>query len=66
MRPNTLFSLFLHENGYVNDRKTPGEIALEQYDRATNNGIVFEWITFDEGYGSKPEFLRQLDARKDD
>ena len=39
------------------------KIALEQYDRATNNGIVFEWLTFDEGYGSKPEFLRQLEAR---
>jgi SRSO17 transposase len=39
------------------------QIALEQYDRATNNGIVFDWITFDEYYGSKPEFLRQLDAR---
>ena len=39
------------------------EIALEQYDRARKNGIVFEWITFDEGYGSKPVFLRQLDAR---
>jgi SRSO17 transposase len=39
------------------------QIALEQYDRATNNGIVFDWITFDEYYGSKPEFLRQLDVR---
>jgi SRSO17 transposase len=39
------------------------QIALEQYDRATKNGIVFEWLTFDEGYGGKPEFLRQLDAR---
>ena len=39
------------------------QIALEQYDRAAKNGIVFEWITFDEGYGSKPEFLRQLEAR---
>jgi SRSO17 transposase len=39
------------------------QIALEQYDRATKNGIKFEWITFDEGYGSKPEFLRQLDER---
>jgi SRSO17 transposase len=39
------------------------QIALDQYDRATKNGIVFEWLTFDEGYGAKPEFLRQLDAR---
>ena len=39
------------------------QIALEQYDLATKNGIEFEWLTFDEGYGGKPEFLRQLDAR---
>jgi len=39
------------------------EIALEQYDRAVENGIVFEFLTFDEGYGGKPEFLRQLDQR---
>lgn len=39
------------------------QIALEQYDRATKNGIVFEWLTFDEHYGGKPEFLRQLEAR---
>lgn len=39
------------------------EIALEQYDRATKNGIAFEYVTFDEGYGGKPEFLRRLDAR---
>ena len=38
-------------------------IAVEQYDRATENGIEFEWLVFDEGYGGKPEFLRQLDAR---
>ena len=40
------------------------KIALEQYDRATNNGMVFESLTFDEAYGGKPEFLRQLDQRK--
>jgi SRSO17 transposase len=39
------------------------EIALEQYDRARKNNIVFDWLTFDEGYGGKPEFLRQLDQR---
>jgi SRSO17 transposase len=36
---------------------------LEQYDRATENKIVFDWLTFDEAYGGKPEFLRQLDQR---
>jgi SRSO17 transposase len=39
------------------------EIALELHQRATNNGVKFEWMTFDEWYGSKPEFLRTLDRR---
>ena len=39
-------------------------IALEQYDRAMANGIRFDWLTFDEAYGGKPEFLRELSARK--
>ena len=39
------------------------KIALELYDRAVANGIAFEWLTFDEGYGSKPEFLRGLSGR---
>jgi SRSO17 transposase len=40
------------------------EIALELYDRAVLHGIRFEWLTFDEWYGSKPPFLRALDERK--
>jgi SRSO17 transposase len=39
------------------------EIALELYDRARSNGIEFDWLTFDEWYGGKPEFLRDLDGR---
>ena len=39
------------------------KIALELYDRARGNGVVFDWLTFDEGYGGKPEFLRELHAR---
>jgi SRSO17 transposase len=39
------------------------EIALELYDRARANGLSFEWLTFDEWYGSKPAFLRALDQR---
>jgi SRSO17 transposase len=39
------------------------EIALELHARATHNGVRFEWLTFDEWYGSKPEFLRTLDRR---
>jgi SRSO17 transposase len=40
------------------------KIALELYDRAVGNGVRFDWLTFDEGYGSKPEFLRALSTRK--
>jgi SRSO17 transposase len=38
-------------------------IALQLLDRARANGVTFRYLTFDEGYGGKPEFLRQLDAR---
>jgi SRSO17 transposase len=38
-------------------------IALELHDRATGNGLHFDWMTFDEGYGSKPDFLLGLAAR---
>jgi SRSO17 transposase len=37
------------------------QIALEQYHRAVPNGVRFAWLTFDEGYGSKPPFLQALD-----
>ena len=40
------------------------QIALALYDRARTNGVSFRYLTFDEGYGGKPEFLRQLDARR--
>lgn len=39
------------------------QIALELYDRACENGVHFDWLTFDEGYGSKPLFLQGLDDR---
>jgi SRSO17 transposase len=35
-------------------------IALEQYERAGTNGLTFDWLTFDEGYGSKPVFVSVL------
>jgi len=38
-------------------------IALEQLDRALANGVRFDWLTFDEGYGARPEFLFQLEER---
>jgi SRSO17 transposase len=40
------------------------EIALELYDRSRQHGVHFEWLTFDEWYGAKPEFLRALDRRE--
>jgi len=38
------------------------EISLEQIRRAIGNGVQFDWITFDEYYGSKPGYLFGLDA----
>ena len=40
------------------------EIALEQIDRASGNGLEFDWLTFDEGYGMCPGFIRGLDERE--
>ena len=40
------------------------QIALELHDRARQNGVTFDWLSFDEGYGSKPRFLQALDARE--
>ena len=39
------------------------QIALELRDRAVKNGVVFHWMTFDEGYPQNPEFLFALDDR---
>jgi SRSO17 transposase len=36
-------------------------IALELLGRADGNGHHLDWVTFDEGYGGKPEFLAALD-----
>ncbi len=38
------------------------QIALDQVRRARANGVVFDWFTFDEGYGDKPGFLAGLEA----
>lgn len=40
------------------------KIGLELYDRAVENGVRFDWLTFDEGYGGKPLFLQGLDQRR--
>ena len=37
------------------------QIGLDQIRRARANGIRLAWMTFDEGYGGKPPFLRGLD-----
>jgi SRSO17 transposase len=39
------------------------QIGVAQLDRARGNGVRFTWLTFDEGYGGKPPFLRELDRR---
>jgi SRSO17 transposase len=38
------------------------QMALAQYRRAVANGVRFAWLTFDEGYGGKPAFLRELEG----
>ena len=38
-------------------------IALEQIERAVSNGVRFDWLVFDAGYGGKPEFLFLLEER---
>ncbi len=40
------------------------QLALGQIDRALAQGIVLDWLTFDEGYGDKPGFLGGLDDRR--
>jgi SRSO17 transposase len=37
------------------------QMALEQYRRAVANGLRFAWLTFDDGYGNKGPFLRELE-----
>jgi SRSO17 transposase len=36
-------------------------IGLELLAKAQGNGWQFDWLTFDEGYGGKPDFLTVLD-----
>jgi SRSO17 transposase len=40
------------------------QIALEQLDRSSSNGVHLDWLTFDEGYGASPGFVRGLDDRR--
>lgn len=43
--------------------RTKWRIGLELHERAIANGVRFEWLTFDEGYGQTPAFLHELDRR---
>jgi SRSO17 transposase len=38
------------------------DIAARQVKRALGNGLRFDWLTFDEGYGKDPGFLFELEA----
>ena len=38
------------------------DIAAEQVRRAIANGLRFDWLTFDEGYGKDPGFLVDLEG----
>jgi SRSO17 transposase len=38
------------------------QIALDQVDEASGNGVRFSWLTFDEEYGRIPNFWFRLDA----
>jgi SRSO17 transposase len=40
------------------------QIALGQLDRARANGVYLDWLTFDEDYGKRPDFLAGLDQRQ--
>lgn len=45
------------------DYRPKWRIALDLLDRARANGVAFRWLAFDEGYGGKPEYLRELSKR---
>ena len=40
--------------------QTKWRLAIDQWLRATGNGLSFDWLTFDEGYGAAVPFLRFL------
>lgn len=42
--------------------RTKWRLALDQLIRASVNGVTFDWLTFDEGYGAAVPFLRCLSA----
>lgn len=40
------------------------QLAARQLLRLQANGVHLDWVTFDEGYGSKPDFLLELDRQQ--
>jgi SRSO17 transposase len=54
------------EAGIPEDRvyRPKWQIALEEVDRAVAQKVLFDWLTFDEGYGKAPEFVTGLDDRQ--
>jgi SRSO17 transposase len=40
--------------------RTKWRLAVDQWLRTTGNGLSFDWLTFDEGYGAAVPFLRFL------
>jgi len=42
--------------------RTKWRLALDQLVRLNANGVSFDWLTFDEGYGAAVPFLRCLNA----
>jgi SRSO17 transposase len=38
------------------------QMGIEQVKRAMANGVRFDWMTFDEGYGGTPQFLYDLES----
>jgi len=53
-----------HEAGIPDDvvYRSKWQMALEQYRRSVANGVRFAWLVFDEGYGGKGPFLRELEG----
>jgi SRSO17 transposase len=71
------FDLFLPEQWSANRRRCraagipddvvhrpKGMIALGQLDRAKAQGVVLDWLTFDEEYGKSPGFIAGLNERR--
>jgi FOG: Transposase len=42
--------------------RTKWRLAMDQLIRLSGNGVTFDWLTFDEGYGAAVPFLRCLNA----